>query len=294
MQLRGRDLSVSGGFRVDEGLIDLGRSSAPALSDDVIVVDDPTLARKPPRGTDQPQAPMRMALDLRVDLGQNLRVRGKGINTLLAGELRVTAPNEQVAVTGTVRTVGGVFDAYGAKLDITRGLVIFNGPVANPTLDIEALRTDLEAVKVGVGVTGTAQNPRVALVSIPAMSDIDTLSWLTLGKASTDLAGDQTALLQRAALALLAGGDGGGGGPGLAQRLGLDKLSFSQGANGLASSVVGFGKQLSERFYVGYRQSLDATGGGFDLVYKIAERFTLRLLTGETTGVDLVWTWRWD
>ncbi|WP_298235203.1 translocation/assembly module TamB domain-containing protein [uncultured Azohydromonas sp.] len=292
-RLQERALSLRGGFKVDQGLIDLGRSAAPALSEDVVVVDDPTL-QPTAQGGGQPRTPMRMDLDLRLDLGSDLRVRGKGINTLLAGELRVTAPRDQIAVTGTVRTVQGVFDAYGAKLDITRGLVTFNGPVANPTLDIEALRTDLEAVKVGVGITGSAQNPRVALVSTPEMADIDKLSWLTLGKASTDLAGDQTALMQRAALALLAGNKGSSG-PGLAQRLGLDALSFSRGASGgLSDAVVGVGKQLSERFYVGYRQSLDATGGGFDLIYKIAERFTLRLLTGETTGVDLVWTWRWD
>ncbi|NML17271.1 translocation/assembly module TamB domain-containing protein [Azohydromonas caseinilytica] len=293
-RLQGRALALQGGFKVDEGLIDLGQSSAPALSEDVVIVDDPEAVRTAAKGSGQPQSPMKMNLDLRVDLGSNLRVRGKGINTLLAGELRVTAPRDQIAVVGTVSTVKGVFDAYGAKLDITRGLITFSGPVANPALDIEALRTDLEEVKVGVGVTGTAQNPRVALVSTPELSDIDKLSWLTLGKASTDLAGDQTALLQRAALALLAGNKGSGG-PGLAQRLGLDALSFSRGASGgLSDAVVGFGKQLSERFYVGYRQSLDATGGGFDLVYKIAQRFTLRLLTGETTGVDLVWTWRWD
>jgi translocation and assembly module TamB len=260
------------------------------------VVDDPKLppAAAKARGTAQPQAPLRKDLALRVDLGSDLRIRGKGINTLLAGELRVTAPRDQIAVTGTVRTVKGVFEAYGAKLDITRGLVTFNGPVANPALDIEALRTDLEAVKVGVGITGSAQSPRVALVSTPELSDIDKLSWLTLGKASTDLAGDQTALLQRAALALLAGNKGSSG-PGLAQRLGLDAVSFSRGASGgLSDAVVGVGKQLSERFYVGYRQSLGATGGGFDLVYKIAQRLTVRLLTGETTGMDLVWTWRWD
>jgi translocation and assembly module TamB len=291
-RLQGRALSLRGGFKVDEGLIDLGRSAAPVLSEDVVVVDDPTLTAA--KGATQPRSPMRMDLDLGVDLGSNLRVRGKGINTLLAGELRVTAPRDQVAVTGTVRTVKGVFEAYGAKLEITRGLVSFAGPVANPTLDIEALRTDLESVRVGVGITGSAQSPRVALVSTPELSDIDKLSWLTLGKASTDLAGDQTALMQRAALALLAGNKGSSG-PGLAQRLGLDAVSFSRGASGgLSDAVVGVGKQLSERFYVGYRQSLDATGGGFDLIYKIAQRFTLRLLTGDTTGVDLVWTWRWD
>ena len=57
--------------------------------------------------------------------------------------------------------------------------------------------------------------------------------------------------------------------------------------------MVSLGKQVSERFYVGYAQSLDATGGSWELVYKIARRLTLRLQTGEATAVDLIWTWLW-
>ena len=186
----------------------------------------------------------------------------------------------------------GTYEAYGERLRIDRGLVTFVGPVGNPRLDIQAVRADLREVEVGVAITGTAQNPRVRLFSTPEMSELDKLSWLTLGRASTGLASDQSAVLQRAAMALLAGEDGGGG-ESIAKRLGLDAISVSGGESGLDDAVVSLGKQVSERFYVGYAQSLDATGGSWELVYKIAKRFTVRLQTGESTAVDFIWTWLW-
>jgi translocation and assembly module TamB len=126
------------------------------------------------------------------------------------------------------------------------------------------------------------------------MSDIDKLSWLLLGRASETAGRADTALLQRAALALLAGQRGSGGGEGVAKRLGLDALSFKRGeSGGLSEAVVSLGKQVSERVYVGYAQSLDATGGSWELVYKIARRLTVRVQTGENTALDLVWTWLW-
>jgi len=303
LQLDAQRVALNGRLQVDDGLIDLGRREAPELSKDVVIVDDPQAQRQASAfgggssasGTRATTAPKRqVAMDLRLDLGRQLRVRGRGIDTLLAGDLRVTAPAGQLALDGTVRTVGGRYEAYGEKLVIDRGVISFVGPVANPRLDIEAVRTDLEDVRVGVAITGSAQNPRVRLFSTPEMSELDKLSWLTLGRPSTELASNQTALLQRAALALWAG-ERGGGGEGIAKRLGLDTLSVRRGdSGGLSDAVITLGKQVSERVYVGYQQSLDATGGSLELIYKIAKRFQLRLQTGDSTAIDLVWSWLRD
>lgn len=296
VRLEATRIALSGRFAVDEGLVDLGRGEVPELSKDVRVVDGPTPGRPPPKpaaaGRTRPQRAVEM--DVRVDLGSKLRVRGKGVNTLLAGDLRLSAPGGELEIDGSVRTVQGTYEAYGEKLAIERGLITFVGPLANPRLDIQAIRSDLREVEVGVAITGTAQNPRVRLISTPEMSELDKLSWLTLGRSSAGLASDQTAILQRAALALLAGQRGSAGGEGIAKRLGLDQISVASGASGgLSDAVVSLGKQVSERFYVGYTQSLDATGGGFELIYKIARRFTLRVQTGEATAIDLIWTWLW-
>ena len=115
-----------------------------------------------------------VALDLRVDLGQKLRLRGRGLETGLEGELRLTSPAGKLAVDGSVRAAGGTYAAYGQKLEIARGNLVFNGPAENPRLDIEATRPNLD-VRVGVQVTGTAVNPRVRLFSEPEMAEAEKL-----------------------------------------------------------------------------------------------------------------------
>ena len=78
------------------------------------------------------------------------------------------------------------------------------GPVANPRLDILAQRPNL-AVRVGAQVGASAQLPRERLYSEPDTSDTDKLSWLVLGREPDGLGSTDLALLQSAALALLAG-----------------------------------------------------------------------------------------
>jgi translocation and assembly module TamB len=234
-------------------------------------------------------------IQLTLELGQKLRLRGGGLDTLLSGQLRVgTRPPGELQVAGVVRTVEGTYAAYGQKLSIERGELTFTGDVANPRLDLLALRPDLDTQRVGVIVSGLAVNPRVRLYSEPSLAEFDTLTWLVLGREPGGLGRDDTALLQRAALALLAG-DKGNSGPGLVQRLGLDELSFSAGANGnLSQGIVSLGKQISKRLYVGYEQSLAGAGGTWQLIYRTAGRFTLRLQAGADQSLDGIWTWRWE
>ena len=48
-----------------------------------------------------------------------------------------------------------------------------------------------------------------------------------------------------------------------------------------SETVVTLGKQLSQRWYVGYERGLNATTGTWQLIYRIAQRFTLRAQSGE-------------
>ena len=308
LQLDRENLRLDGGFDIDEGLIDFTRSDAPSLSDDVVVVRRgrrvesaaataataaATAAAVPaaPPPTARPGA-RKVALDLRVGLGRLLHLRGRGIDTLLQGELRASAPGGRLALAGTVQTVGGSYAAYGQKLVIDRGRIVFNGPVENPRLDIEATRPNLD-LRVGVAVGGTALNPRVRLFSEPEMAEVDKLSWLVLGRASDGLGRTETALLQRAALALLAG-EGPGMTDQLTKAIGLDELAVRQTDGEVRETVVSLGKQLSQRWYVGYERSLSATTGTWQLIYRIAQRFTLRAQSGLDNSLDLIWTWRWQ
>jgi translocation and assembly module TamB len=291
LQLQKDAVALEGRLRIDEGLFDFSRSNAPTLDDDVSVVR-PSKANE----TSVPAAaarPRRLDLQMAVDLGDHLRLRGHGIDTLLRGELRMTTPNGKFAVHGTVRADQGTYAAYGQKLDIERGLVEFNGALADPRLDILALRPNVD-VRVGVAVTGTAQKPRVKLYSEPEMSDNDKLSWLVLGRAPENLGHNDAALLQHAAMALLAG-EGDTPTDRVMQALGLDEFTVrQQGEGDVRTTIVSLGKQISRRWYVGYERGLQSTTGTWALIYRIAQRFTLRAQSGEDNAIDVIWSWRWN
>ncbi|MDP3824288.1 MAG: translocation/assembly module TamB domain-containing protein [Burkholderiales bacterium] len=296
-----KTLALTGSFGVDEGAIDFTRSEAPSLSSDVEVVRargvaSPAAAASAAATPTAPAATAPtsrdVALDLRVNLGEKLRVRGRGLDTGLRGELHITSPNGRLTVNGTVRAADGTYAAYGQKLSIDRGLIIFNGPVDNPRLDIEATRPNID-VRVGVAVTGNAVTPRIRLFSEPELSEIDKLSWLVMGRASDGLGRTDTALLQRAALALLAG-EKESVTDQFTKAIGLDEISVRQSAGEVRDTVISLGKQLSRRWYVGYERGLNATTGSWQLIYRIAQRFTLRAQSGEDNSLDLIWTWRWQ
>lgn len=300
LALQGKDIDLDGRFRVDEGLVDVAQSDAPALDRDVVVIRRSGVTQggtPPPEPPPVPPAqnPLRNAkVALQVDLGNALRLRGKGLDTLLRGELRVSTPGGNLAIDGTVRTESGTYQAYGQKMLIERGFVAFTGAVNNPRLDILAVRPELD-VRVGVAVEGTAQSPRVRLFSEPEMSELDKLSYLVMGRGSEGLGRADTALLQRAAMALLAGSDGGSRSDALLKNIGLDDLSVRQTTNGdVRDTVVSLGKQISSRWYVGYERGVNATTGTWQLIYRIAQRFTLRAQSGAENSLDVIWSWRWN
>jgi translocation and assembly module TamB len=303
LRLSSDNLDLAGRFKVDEGLIDISKGDAPTLADDVVVVRAKEETSPEPPDNKPAQRPVKrnVKLDLQVALGDQLRLRGRGLNTALTGELKLTSPNNQLAMHGTVRTVDGTYDAYRQKLTIDRGQLTFTGKYDVARLDIEATRPNTD-VRVGVAVTGTTVTPRVRLFSEPEMPDIDKLSWLVLGRESGGLGGADTALLQRAALALLSGEEDSKAYQ-LLRNIGIDDLSLRQSTSSGANSnnsgevretIVSLGKQLSRRWYVGYERSLNATAGNWQLIYRIAQRFTLRAQSGLENSLDLIWTWRWE
>ena len=291
-------VQLDGALVIDEGLIDISRSGAPTLDDDVVVSRGGPAGGTPANGTGPrasaapAPAPLRNAqVAVQLGLGQNLRLRGQGVDTLLRGDLALTSPGGRLALNGTVRTHEGLYAAYGQKLEISRGDFYFTGPVDNPRLDVLALRPNLD-VEVGVSIVGTASNPRIRLYSQPDMADYDKLSWLVLGRASEGLGTADAALLQRAAFSLLSG-DGAGPTDQVLSALGLTELSVKQTEGDTRDTVVTLGKQLSRRWWVGYERGVHATTGTWQVIYRVAQRFTLRAQSGEENALDVIWTWRW-
>jgi translocation and assembly module TamB len=281
---------LEGQVRIDEGLFDASRSGAPTLDDDVVVRRPGQVAELVIDNPSNPKAKRYCNLALDLDMGQQLRVKGRGLDTELRGQLRLSTLANRLAINGTINTQNGTYAAYGQKLRIERGIVAFAGIPDNPRLDILALRPNIDQ-RVGVAITGPLQTLRVRLFSEPELGDQEKLAWLVLGRAPDTLGRNDIALLQRAAIALLAG-EGEAPTDTFMKSLGIDDITLRQGEGNLKETVVGVGKQINERLYLGYERSLNATTGTWQLTYRIARSFTLRAQSGLDNAVDLNWTWR--
>jgi translocation and assembly module TamB len=301
--LKDARLTVRGSLTADQALITLPDDSTPTLDDDVRVRAGgaATTSTKNQAAASQADTKpgVRVVPDVSVslDLGPDFQLRGRGLQARLAGKLVLTASGSAAPeLTGSIRTVNGTYQAYGQRLQIERGLIRFYGPIDNPALAILAIRPKLSQ-RVGVQITGTALSPVVSLYSEPSLSDVETLTWLVLGRGS-GAGGAEGALLQQAAMALL-GGNGKSVSDSLSKAFGLDELSFRGGESATASSAassasVTLGKRLSQDFYIAYESSLGGAMGVFYIFYDLSKRLTLRAQTGEQSAVDLIFTLRYD
>ncbi|TWI61119.1 translocation and assembly module TamB [Pseudoduganella lurida] len=286
---------LTGKFKADRADIELPDENSPTISDDVVI-----LGRTKPTVKEAAQS-LPLNVDLEADLGNDFRLRGKGLDAYLAGGAHVRIANRSAPrVNGSIRVVSGTYAAYGQKLAIERGVINFTGAYDNPGLNILAVRkrpedTELSDtnVEAGVEVKGTVLSPVARLVSTPTVPDSEKLSWLVLGHGMSDMAGNEMGLLGTAAGALF-GGKGGGS---FANKVGLDELGVKQGngtATGLENTVVTVGKKLSSRAYLGFEQGAGTATSLVKLRYKLNQRFTLQFQTGTNNALDVLYTWAFD
>jgi len=279
--------AIDGKLKVDQALIVLPDEGTPKLGTDVVVRGAPVpLTRGAARADEAVRAgdqPLQVAVD--VDLGDNFRVRGMGIDTQLEGTVTVSAQSLTMPrLAGTIRTRGGQYRAYGQRLDIERGVIRFTGPADNPALDILAVRPNLPQQRVGVQITGTALVPRVQLYADPDLPDAEKLAWLVTGRAAPE-GGAESALLQEAALVLLSKRTGGPQG-GIASAFGLDELSVRR--EGTEGAAVTLGKRIGSKLYAAYERSLSGAVGTLSLFYDVSRRLTVRAQTVLAQGREIM------
>jgi translocation and assembly module TamB len=325
--VKAKSLLWTGRLTADEGLIELRSADSATDPSDVVIVRDRdgkriagmvagSKAATASNGTSSSANAFTIAADLVLDLGQKIKVIGTGVDARLQGtlNLRGTLPDAP-RVVGTVNTVNGTYVAYGQRLEIDRGRLVFNGPFDNPTLDIVALRKN-QPVEAGVALSGSALNPKLRLVSIPDRPDSEKLSWLVLGVGiENNRDNAQNAALQAATATFL--GEGGSVSNSVAKTLGLDVLSIRAAPTagltsaplttpGLTSAitnpsvtavqqnVVTLGKRLSSRLYVSYEQGLRGVWNLLKIQYDISNRLSLRAQTGSESAVDLLLFYPFD
>ncbi|MNQ25934.1 Translocation and assembly module TamB [compost metagenome] len=294
-------IDIVGDLKADAGWFSLEiLQGVPSLDDDVKVIragDDRATV----------STPLQTSMNLKFDMGPRFYITGMGLDAGLLGSIQILLNDGRLTGVGALRTRGGGIEAYGQKLRLSRGTLTFQGRLDNPLLDIEALRTG-EQVEAGVKVVGTAQRPRIDLVSYPDVSDVEKLSWLLLGRGP-DESGSDAALLVSVGTALL------GGGQPFYKQFGLDDVSVRTGNIGSSGSILpdrtvagdvnrDSDSQLATQFLVasksfanGITLSVEQALAGSDTVgrasYRLARGLSVDLKGGSVNGIALVYRTFW-
>jgi translocation and assembly module TamB len=289
-------MDINGKFTVDHALFDMPEQAAPRLGDDVVIVrPDGTVPGEAKPGVVAGARPVgRFAphASIGINLGNDFRFRGQGADLGLTGTITVlSAPESPLRAVGDVRvTQGSTYTAFGRKLNIENGFFTFNGPVANPGINILAMRRN-QQVEAGVQVTGTADAPVAKLVSEPSVADNEKLSWLLFGHGTDqgNNLGQQSTMTT--ALALL----GNSQGKRIAQTFGLDEFSIGTSEVGLTDpQVVMVSKALNQWLVLGYEQGLQSASNAIKATVNLTRYWSVVAYGGTFQGMNLLYTRRFD
>nr|WP_281419293.1 translocation/assembly module TamB domain-containing protein [Marinobacterium ramblicola] len=286
LALSPQKVSVRGELLIPQALIQTPKLEQSAVS------ESPDLVVRSQEGAESSRGP-ELDVDLRVVLGESVRVDAFGFNGLLNGALNLQQGRGLARGTGSVGVASGQYRLYGQNLEISRGNVIFTGgPLSNPGLDLRVER-EVDDVIVGALVGGTLRKPDLKLTSSPAMPDNRILSYLVLGRAPDATSSGEQQMLMKLALSL-----GAKGGTSitekLTQSLNVDEIGFSSGETVDDTSFY-IGKYLSPELYIKYGVGLINPVNTFLMRYQLSKRLSLETETSaEGSGGDLIYSFESD
>ena len=281
-----KGIDVTADLKADRGSLQLAERRGPTLSDDIVIVGRETTDQ------DVPAQSVPVRFEVKFDMGDDFKVKGSGFDGKLGGVIRITGTGGEMRAIGAVTVREGTYEAYGQRLTIDRGNLVFSGPIDNPALDILAVRKNL-AVEAGVQISGTALAPVARLTSTPSVPDTEKLSWLVLGHGLSASSKGDFGILTTAAASLLGSSDSASIQSRIAATLGVDEIGVS-GLGGSQGGLLTVGKQISSRLRVSFEQGFTKAATLLKIRYNIYQRVDLQVQTGTESAVDIFYTFSFD
>lgn len=227
--------------------------------------------------------------DLRLELGNDVRIAGFGLNAQVRGQLDINQrPNATPLTYGELEVVQGSFATYGRTLDIEQGKLLFMGSYDNPAIDIRAVRA-VENMRVGVQMNGTIRNINSSLFSTPTMADGDILSVMITGRPIAEIGTQQDGNALIGAITTLGINQGQGITNQIQNQLGLDTFSINSTGDVNDSSLM-LGKYITPRIFIRYAVGLFETESSLAIDYTMTDRIKLQATSGSSQAIDVTYT----
>lgn len=305
----GNTWALTGQLIADGAYFKLPKTPPPSLSSDVVVNRGKKKNLMSESDLDAPSKGIKTRLDVTMDMGPQFVFVGSGLDTTLAGTIRLRSNDgSALQANGSIRAEDGIYEGYGQKLAIERGILNFQGTPSNPGLNILALRKGLE-VEAGFEISGTVSSPQVRLVSEPSVPDAEKLSWLVLGTGTADIASNQANVLLSAAGAIFGDNSGRNIPRDIVQGLGFDEFSVGSTEAGGGSKLPGqtvagstavnsasgdqvlsIGKRLRPGMVLSVERGLSDASGALKLSWQLTRRISIIARKGTEGSVDAYYT----
>lgn len=257
-------------------------------STDVVIVDAPPTQRKAIQTL--------LSSIVRIELGDDVKFEGFGLRARLEGNVAVLdTPDRLTSAIGEVRIVTGQYEPpliknliSGPKMSVKNGRMVFvGGPVDDPALNLRANRK-IGEVEAGFNVTGTLQEPQVAVYSIPGMSDTDALSYILLGRPTQKNSSEENSVIDSTTASLtVAGGEFLA--DTLRRPLGIEEVTVEQDFEGNTSLQLG--RYLSPKLFVSYGVGLTERVNTVRMRYELTSNWSIEAETAATfSAADILYT----
>lgn len=274
------DLTVVG---LPESAVDVSRDAVIVAQPDAREVDNTAMTET------SSLAGIPLTSSLVIRLGDNVHVSGFGLNARLEGELDITQRAEATPVAyGELGLASGELEVYGRTLYIEQGKLLFMGSFDNPALDIRAIR-EVEDMRVGVQINGTARNMRSTLFSTPTLPEGDILAVMITGQPIAEIGSEQDGNALIGAATSLGIRQTEGIVNQVQSQLGLDALSINSSGDTSDSSLM-LGKYITPRIFIRYAVGLFETENSLAIDYTMTERIKLQATSGESQSIDVTYT----
>ena len=251
------------------------------VSPDVVFVDDE--GSRLQRAT-----PFHIGVDLVASVEPSLRIRGFGAEVRPKGAIRVSLDQGGIVMgRGTIDIEEGSYTGYGQQLTIRKGQAIFNGPITQPYINLEAIR-QVDTVVAGIRVTGPASEPVASLFSEPSYPDSQVLYYLIAGKAPGTGTEDENTAVRSALLSVgLMGGQ-----PlarDIASKVGIDDLQMGTSGSGEETAVT-VGGYLNSRTYLQYGINVFEPVNTLTVRYRLRDNLFLEAVSGIASALDILYS----
>jgi translocation and assembly module TamB len=225
-----------------------------------------------------------------VSLGDDIHVRAHALEARpTGGVLVLDEPGKPPRARGELRIQEGHYRAYGQDLKIERGRLIYAGsPMVNPSLDIRAARTALDATVAGVEVRGTLNDPELELWSYPPLAQDEIASYVLTGRSLREAGSAEQRVLEEFAQAY-ALRKGNILSSRVADALGVDEVRF-EAEGDLSDSRVLVGTYPTARLHLLYGLGVLKAEPAVRLRYILNPRWTVEAEAENDNRVDLLYT----